>query len=238
MKIYGINGYMSGKLGNQVMAVRNGEQIARQYQPIVSNPNTENQVKVRARLKLMSQLSAAMQQYIAIPREGAKSPRNLFTSINFGKSSFANDEATVALSEVQLTKSSVGVAAVSASRTQAKINAQLAAGSAGLYDRVVYCVFAKDGNGNLVPVGSKIVEKPGDPSENPTYEAEEIATTASAAVVYAYGIIDGTPTAKAYFQNLNAPSAQDIAKIVTSRVLESGSVTLTQTTGATVAAQA
>lgn len=51
MKLNGLIGTGSGKLGSSVFAVRAGQQIVRQYQPIVLNPKTEGQVLQRARFK-------------------------------------------------------------------------------------------------------------------------------------------------------------------------------------------
>ena len=79
MKLSGIAGTGSGKLGSQVYASVAGEQIVRNYQPKVSNPNTTKQVNQRSRFKLMSQLSAAMASVIVIPKEGMRSSRNLFS---------------------------------------------------------------------------------------------------------------------------------------------------------------
>jgi len=56
-KIYGINGYASGKLGNSVLAVYNGTQVVRQYQPVVSNPKSLGQKMQRAKANLIGQLS-------------------------------------------------------------------------------------------------------------------------------------------------------------------------------------
>lgn len=56
-KLYGINGYASGKLGNTVLAVYNGIQVARQYQPVVSNPKSSGQKLQRAKANLIGQIS-------------------------------------------------------------------------------------------------------------------------------------------------------------------------------------
>lgn len=96
---------MTGKLADVVMAVRNGEQVARKYQPIVFNPSTPAQVAQRAKMKLMSQLSAVMGDVIAIPRSGNVSSRNLFTKKNFAltRYSSAENQAEIELADVQLT---------------------------------------------------------------------------------------------------------------------------------------
>lgn len=56
-KMYGITGNLSGKMGNVVFSVRSGTQIARQYQPIVSNPKSTGQRLQRAKANLVGQIS-------------------------------------------------------------------------------------------------------------------------------------------------------------------------------------
>ena len=51
MKLVGILGSGSGKLGSSVFSTVAGETVVRQYQPTVANPNTEAQVNQRARMK-------------------------------------------------------------------------------------------------------------------------------------------------------------------------------------------
>lgn len=57
-KMYGLTGFLSGKLGNSVMAVSNGLQIVRQYQPIVANPKSAGQLAQRAKGNLVGRLSS------------------------------------------------------------------------------------------------------------------------------------------------------------------------------------
>ena len=51
-KITGLIGSGHGKLGNTVMTVRRGQQIARVYQPVVANPKSARQQLSRAKLRL------------------------------------------------------------------------------------------------------------------------------------------------------------------------------------------
>ena len=235
-KVYGINGYATGKLGNQVLAIRNGEQIARQYQPIVSNPNTEKQVGVRARLKLMSQLSAALASFIAIPREGAKSPRNIFTSVNFGNTSFVNSAAEIDIDKVQLTKSSIGLGSISVERGQSGLSTVNLAGLyAGGLDRIMLVCLSQNADGTLSPYSTSEI----DSDHISDGEAVgEISLPDTKCVVYAYGMQDVNEKAKAYFANLTAPTPTDVAKIVVNRVLTMQDITLTKTIAAKVAAKA
>lgn len=57
-KVVGLVGSASGKVGNVVYAVSNGVQIARVYQPNVSNPKSSAQMAQRAKGNLVGRLSA------------------------------------------------------------------------------------------------------------------------------------------------------------------------------------
>lgn len=61
-KLFGLNGYASGKLGNTVLAVYNGTQVARQYQPIVNNPKSPLQNQQRAKGNLAGRMSGFVPQ--------------------------------------------------------------------------------------------------------------------------------------------------------------------------------
>lgn len=56
-KMYGLGGVLSGKLGNTVLAIYNGVQVARQYQPVVSNPKSSLQQFQRAKANLVGRVS-------------------------------------------------------------------------------------------------------------------------------------------------------------------------------------
>lgn len=59
-KIYGINGKLTGKVGNTVFAVDGGIQVARQYNPIVANPRTPAQQDQRLKVNFAGQLSSGI----------------------------------------------------------------------------------------------------------------------------------------------------------------------------------
>lgn len=108
-KLRGFSGGLSGKHGNTVFRQRYGETIASQYQPVVSNPNTLGQTQVRAKFKLLSQISSTLKPALAMPREGRKNSRNLFTHVNFPLTSMSSvegkNEAEINILAIQLTKS-------------------------------------------------------------------------------------------------------------------------------------
>lgn len=233
-KIYGLFGAITGKLADTVMAVRNGEQLARKYQPIVSNPSTPAQVAQRAKLKLLSQLSAVMSPVIAIPRKGSVSSRNLFTKVNFPLTNFSTNTASIDLDQIQLTSSVVALPNLFVSRSAESFVAALVVDSdapAPDFSRIVYCLFEKQSDDKLRFITSVVVSEPGTGNgfraTLPLIEGE--------AVLLVYGVRDNTEAARVAFGNMQAPTAVEIASLITTRTLRETDVTLSETRGATVA---
>ena len=216
---------MTGKLADTVMSVRNGEQIARKYQPVVFNPSTPAQVAQRAKLKLMSQLSAVMAPAIAIPRKGSVSSRNLFTKKNFGLVTYNNNEAAITLENVQLTNSVVGMNGIIADRENDDITLSVRSGGEIDVNRVVYVAFAKKADGKLSYFTSVVATSLGagyDWNATIPLSNEEL-------VIYAYGVRDNTENARTIFGDLEAPTAMTVAKLVVNRTLTETDITLTET---------
>lgn len=231
-KIYGLFGSMQGKVADVVMAVRNGEQIVRKYQPIVSNPKSANQVASRAKLKLVSQLSAAMRNVIAIPRDGSVSGRNIFTKVNYPLASYASNTASIQLPLVQLTNSQVSMPALAVGRDGNQFSVQLAAPLLNV-DRVVYMVFWKDGD-NLLELSSTIATNAGAGHNYLT----QIAARPEECIVYAYGVKDLTNAATVAFGNMETPTAESVAKLLVTSSLSVNDVAVTRTAGVIVPAAA
>lgn len=230
-KVYGLFGSMTGKLADVVMSVRNGVQVARKYQPVVYNPSTIAQVSARARLKLMSQLSAIYMPVVAIRRQGNVSSRNLFVKKNYHMATYADNTASVQFSGIKLTDSVVALPAIVATRSEGNITVALQRAATDL-SRVVYAFFIHEGD-EVRLIGSRVVSTPGDAQ---LFEASFAALT-NEYFVYAYGVRDNTEAARVAFGELTAPTAQQVAQLVVTRLLLESDVTLTETKSATVAAQ-
>lgn len=120
-KIYGINGSISGRQGNNVFAVLRGETILRKYQPIVANPNTEAQIEARAKFKEISQFGSiipakAVMGMTKIARQKNVTVRNAFTSLNIkdGNVTFSSNAATIDYTKVQFSAGNVQATDISA----------------------------------------------------------------------------------------------------------------------------
>lgn len=231
MKLTGISGTGSGKLGSTVFATVAGQQVVRQYQPVVANPSTVRQVNSRSKLKLASQLAAALSDVIAIPKQGMKSSRNLFIKKNYGLLAASNGVAQISYENVQLTTGNGGIAAITASRdNENKLTIKLQDSAAPAISRVVYMVYKKTDEGELQMVRSAICETEG---ENRDFECE-IAAASGELVLYAYGMKDANASATAKYANLQCSTGVDIARLVANRTIKSEDFAFTGTRGATM----
>lgn len=227
-KITNMVGLAKGKTGSIVYSVRNGQQIARAYNPYVGNPNTPAQVQSRAKLKLLSQVSAAVSPVIAIPRRGAQSPRNLFTRVNYQYTSYASNVANLKLADMQLTDSAVGLEGFVADRSGGtSIHCELNADMSVLYDAVVWVVIARMSSGQLFPFADALVENAGIGG---TF-AVDLPYTEGDISIHAYGIKTKSAAARAAFANMTSRSASGVASLVASRSVPVEELGLSETRG-------
>lgn len=231
MKLNGMAGTGSGKLGSQVYASVAGEQVVRQYQSKVANPNTALQVNQRARLKLMSQLSAAFAPVIVIPKDGMKSSRNLFVKRNFDLSSGNDGLAQLSIENIQLTGGTAGLPAIYVSRAGGTaMTVKLVSNPGASVSRVCYIIYTKDQNEQLRYIESKVVDIAGADGQYQTtfgYLSGDI-------VVYAYGMKDLNSRATANYGDYSVATGQDIASLFMGRDLSYNDYRFTQTRGVTL----
>ena len=222
-KIYGLFGAMTGKLADTVMSVRNGEQIARKYQPVVFNPSTPAQIETRAKLKLLSQLSAVLNDAIAFRKQGPVSSRNLFTKANFGLTSYASNEASVALQNVDLTG---GVVPLSISDVRRNDTSLIVVGTTSESVSKVYVAVYQGSANSLREVA--IVEAT---VSNGAFTATIENASTIAGVVYAYGIRFNNEAARVRYGNLTAELPVSTAIITVVRSMTENDISLTETAG-------
>lgn len=239
-------GKTSGKVGGLVYATSGGETIIREYNPNVSNPSTVAQVNQRARMKLMSQLSACLAPVIAMTKSGLTSKRNKFVKMNFENSYATEGTAQISYENVQLTEGSIGLptVGVKVSQTFDAVNVGMPTEPAPNVARIVYCIFEKTQESRLSLVETAIISqraKNGDSQFYFNFAAEGLATKmedsqlvlAKEYVFYAYGMIDTSKRATARYGNLNVQSASDIATLVGNRTISFEDYQFTQTRGTT-----
>lgn len=240
-KVTSLYGKTTGKIGSIVFATSGGETIAREYNPHVANPNTQAQVDQRARMKLMSQLSAALAPVIAMTKEGLVSKRNKFTKKNFDACYALNGVAQITYENVQLTEGNTSLNAIQGSGhlnqmgDEMDINIGITKPVSVGINRVVYCLFAKTAEGKLNYITSAISTERTDESYPEDFQMEFEALPISEYVIFAYGMSDTSEAATAQYGNLNVVSASDLARLVATRAINYQDYQFTQTRAITIA---
>lgn len=211
-KIFGLFGTMTGKVADAVMVVRNGEQIVRKYQPVVSNPSTPLQIASRARLKLMSQLAEVFDSGIAFRRVGAVSRRNKFVSANYGLSVYdsANSKAIISLANVDLTGGVIGLPEIVVTRSAGKVSAALA--DTANFDAVVYVVIQRGFDESLRFIAVRQITEGGQSSVFPSGDFDFYSTLSG--YMYAYGIRFNNESARAKYMSLLAENENAVVEVI------------------------
>lgn len=226
MKLNGVFGKGTGKVGNSVWAVSGGVQIVRPYNPNVSNPNTDAQVAQRAKFKLLSQVAAALASIIGFVKKGLVSARNQFVSANIALCTFENGQAKLDLAGLDLTGSKAPLPEIQASAgSEGVVDINLSSAAAADIDAVVYAMVHETSDQQLEVVEVKIATTPG--------QARTFATQMKAGIldncVYAYGIKYTDEASRNRYADYIATIAEDEATLdVVGRELLSGA-TLTRT---------
>lgn len=227
MKQYGILGKGSGKLGSSVFAISGGEQIVRQYNPVVSNPNTPAQVAQRAKLKLMSQIAADLAPILAIPKDGLKSSRNIFVSKNIGLATYENNEAQIHVPGLQITAGSGFLGEILVSAAPEGLSVIMQNNVPSGIDKVVYVLLEAGDDYQLHVVDSAVVDVTTEhPQADYTFHTEN-----DTGFVLAYGIKTTTTQAGVGYADYGADTATAVASLVTSRKVKNAASSLTATIG-------
>lgn len=229
MKLYGIGGVGTGKLGNQVFAVKSGVQVVRQYQPVVSNPNTPAQVETRAKMKLLSQVAAIVAPAIAIPAEGLRTRRNNFISKNYQYVSFLQDKASINLPDMDLTKGSLYFPYPKVTIEQGQVTATLQSEPDADVSKVVFVFIGTNAEGDIRLLKNVTVDHAA--GTIPTFSFPHAHSAGGLVTCLAYGIRPNNENAKLKLGNMGPIDAMPIVEILASRNLLASDVTFTATTG-------
>ncbi len=236
-KVTSLYGKTTGKIGSIVFSTSGGETIAREYNPHVANPNTQAQVDQRARMKLMSQLSAVLSPVIAMTKEGLVSKRNKFVKKNFSACYATEGVAQITYENVQITEGNTSLPALSVSSdvrdSTMNLRFKLSVAASATINRVVYCLFKKTSEAKLEYVDSKISTNPGTEDRQNYFSALFIVPVAEY-VCFAYGMSDTSEAASAAYGNLNVVTASDLARLVATRTISFQDYQFTQTRSITV----
>lgn len=122
-KIYGLNGALRGRQGNNVFSIQNGTQVVKAYQPVVANPRTPAQVSQRTKFALVGRMSSAT-PLLAISGLMGSSPRakrarfvSLLTKMSTVTQTGLDFRASVALRDVVYAEGSLPIYSAAASFT-------------------------------------------------------------------------------------------------------------------------
>lgn len=223
-KVYGIQGNIVGKIANSVYAVVKGVNIVRAYNGSPANPQTSLQVASRARLKLLSQLTAAIAPIIAFKREGLKTARNVFVSKNYDITSFnsTTEVAEVDLGNVDLSGGLVDLPPIAlVARDQASVTVGLLYDT-DVFDFVIYGGVTVESNGKIMPIKPYRVNRQGTAPDDFDHVITGLTETATG-FIYAVGYRLNDDASKAKYAQLTA-SGQN-ANILVSRLMTELNVT-------------
>lgn len=237
-KVTSLYGKTTGKIGSIVFSTSGGETIAREYNPHVANPSTAAQVDQRAKMKLLSQLSASLAQSLVYTKSGLVSARNKFVKRNFENTYALNGVAQCSYENLQLTEGNLGLPAL---KLQAQVvqnvrqlGIALAEEPNANVSRVVYNIYVKTEEGKLSFFKSQIVSV--RLVEGDYFPIGVASVPEGDLVVFAYGMIDTSESATARYGELDVVTGSDLAKLVATRSISYTDYQFTQTRGATIGA--
>lgn len=239
-KVTSLYGKTTGKIGSIVFSTSGGETIAREYNPNVANPNTQAQIDQRARMKLMSQLSASMAQSLAYTKTGLVSIRNKFVKRNFGNSYALGGIAQVSYENLQLTEGNLGLPALGVEAVVESDKRIIGGGfveepSANI-KRVVFSLYLKTDEGKLSYITSIIVSERTKSGVSGYFPFSINNMPEGDIVVFAYGMVDTSESATAHYGELHVVTGSDLARLVATRSISFSDYQFTQTRGATMGA--
>lgn len=246
-RLSGITGGLSGKVGSMVFRQRQGETIATQYQPLVTNPNTDAQQDSRVKFKLMSQLTAIMAPslgsfIIKVRKEGKGKPsqRNAFFTENYGLVSTEDTEngkrATIPMEKLQLTSSFIAAGTMEIRQSQNTINI-IGAASPGKKQKIALVGFGShasaDRPAKIIDIVDVNVEDDGSWRYAIQVENVRAKGVTDQITVLSYGLIPLSQRMKTKMKNINTPYNEPfISAVELQKAVVDGEMSVTETIGA------
>lgn len=224
-KFYG--GYVkSGKLGSSVFAISKGITVERQYQPIVSNPQTKRQIEQRAKFKLLSGLASVVSPFACLLTEGLQTQANVFIKRNMQLVSFVNGAAQINMPNIQISGGSNSFVTPTFTIAQGTATGSISAENvaAAGFDGVVFLVVGTK-RPRVARITGKVVLTP---SEN-AYSIEfNVPGSFQEYHLYAYGI-KLTDKGVSVYGSLNSIS-ENVVEVSVTRMISEGMMTASATT--------
>lgn len=138
--------------------------------------------------------------------------------------------AKVSYEKLQLTNGTAALPAIVVTRSGGYLNLKLASKANEIVNRVIYCIFTKNPDRQLMLNTSTIVSDAGE-GNNFNFKIPDIPGDLA---IYAYGIKDSSASASATFGNYKVTSASDIASLVSNRSISAKDFIFTKTNGTTI----
>lgn len=230
-----------------VFRQRQGETIATQYQPVVTNPNTDAQQDSRVAFKLMSQLAAIMAPALGSlavlsrpARKGRPSQRNAFFAQNYGlvttEDTANGKRATIPMEQLKLTSSFISAGSMSVSYANSEISIRGEA-SPGKKQKVALVGFSSLAGADRPAKVIDIIEADVDESGNWRLgiAVENVRTkgVTDQITVLSYGLIPLSQRMKTKMENINTPNDEPfISAVELQKAVEDGEMNVTETIGA------
>lgn len=231
MKLQGIAGKGSGKLGAYVWVVRKGEQVVREYTDKVTNPKSAGQVGQRAKFKLLTQLSAVVAGRGIFFRnlKGSESMRNAFMRANMGAVTLsqAGDVALLNVSEVALTDGLTVAPSATFNRTSGVLTVDVSA--EGLTDimGVGYAVITIPSEGNVTGYSNRAEKAEGASSITANIFVKPADMAVTNVLIWGYRFADAA--ARSRYESIAAAQTADVIALEFDRMLREGLIEPTQT---------
>ena len=138
--------------------------------------------------------------------------------------------AQVSYENLQLTNGTAALPAIVATRSVRGLTLKLASNASEIVNRVIYCIFKKSSENQLMLVNSALVSVAG---EDGSFELD-ITDIAGDLAIYAYGMKDTSASASATFGNYKVTNASDVATLISNRSISSKDFIFTKTRGTTL----
>ena len=226
MKLTGILGSGSGRLGSSVFSVNHGVQVVRQYQPKVNDAKSAAQTAVRAKFKLLSQLSEILAPSMGFARIGLVSPRNLFMRANYPTTEFNTQgmKAQIPMLSVVLTDSPIGMSPLAVTRDGSTVT-MTTQGPNVDFDAFVYIAITSGEDVRMRNVANGIVtEKTGG-----KFTASVTFDVGVGGYVYAYGIrYGGDSKINAKYESIISQPPNGVVNVIEQLLAAGASVTETR----------
>lgn len=231
MKLQGIIGKGTGKLGASVFVVRKGVQIVREYTNRVTNPNTPAQVGQRAKFKLLTQLSAIVAGDGILFRNlnAGVSMRNAFMRANMGAVTLAptGDVALLDVSAVTLTDGRTTAPLAAFNRTNGTLTVDVSESAMADIMGVGYAVITMPRTGGIIGYSARAQKAASATTITATITAPSTLMSVTNVLVWGYRFVDAA--ARARYESIVAGGEANVVELEFDRMVREGLLEPTQT---------